>query len=153
MTKKSAAPKKRSNAGLGPLEAALGHKFTRGRLLEQALTHSSHAHEASGDVGAVDGSQEPSLDNEQLEFLGDSVLAFITSRCLFERYPHYSEGQLSKTRAHLVSARHLLQIADELALGEFLRLGRGEEQSGGRQKSALLVNSLEAIVAAVYLDG
>jgi ribonuclease-3 len=93
------------------------------------------------------------VDNEQLEFLGDAILGFVTSQELFERYPSFSEGRLSKTRAHLVSARHLIKVAKQLGLGEFLRLGRGEERSGGRQKSALLVDALEALIAAIYLDG
>src|SRR3954451_17896270 len=137
--------------GLAALEKTLGHKFARIELLEQALTHSSHAHE-SFDGAEEERRRQPSRDNEQLEFLGDSVIAFVTSRCIFERYPHFSEGQLSKTRAHLVSARHLVQIANQLNLGAYLRLGRGEERSGGRLKRALLVNTVEAVVAALYLD-
>jgi len=130
------------------LEGLLGHHFRQRELLEQALTHSSHAHEqeARGEGGA------PLRDNEQLEFLGDAVLGFVTGQALFERFPHFHEGQLSKTRAHLVSARHLVEVADGLDLGRFLRLGRGEEKSGGRSKAALLVNALEAVVAAIYLD-
>ena len=138
--------------GLAALEQTLRHKFARIELLEQALTHSSHAHE-SFDGAEQERRRQPSRDNEQLEFLGDSVLAFVTSRSIFERYPQFSEGQLSKTRAHLVSARHLVQIANDLDLGAYLRLGKGEERSGGRLKSALLVNTLEAVVAALYLDG
>ena len=126
---------------LALLEEAIGHRFTHLRLLERALTHSSHANET-----------EAPLDNEQLEFLGDAILGFVTSRFLFERFPHDSEGRLSKTRAHLVSARHLISIARELQLGDYLRLGRGEEMSGGREKPALLVDTLEAILAAIYLD-
>lgn len=131
-----------------PLEAALGHSFGRRELLEQALTHSSHAHESD----AEDTRPAPQRDNEQLEFLGDAVLGFVTSRLLFERFPSYHEGQLSKLRAHLVSARHLQQVAEQLELGRYLRLGRGEEKSGGRSKGALLVNALEALLAAMYLD-
>jgi ribonuclease-3 len=129
-------------ADLSALEAVLGHHFAQRELLERALTHSSHANEASA-----------SQDNEQLEFLGDAVLGFVTSQELFERYPSYAEGRLSKTRAHLVSARHLIKVAKQLGLGEFLRLGKGEERSGGRHKSALLVDALEALIAALYLDG
>jgi len=91
-------------------------------------------------------------DNEQLEFLGDAVLGFITSQELFLRFPHYTEGELSKLRAQLVSARHLVHTARELQLGAYLRLGRGEEKSGGRAKAALLVDALEAVVAALFLD-
>jgi ribonuclease-3 len=129
------------------LEEALGHRFRRPALLQQALTHSSHAHESENRTG--DG---PSGDNEQLEFLGDAVLGFVTSEILFQRFPQYQEGQLSKLRAHLVSAHHLAHVASDLNLGNYLRLGRGEEKSGGRSKSALLANSLEAVLAALYLD-
>lgn len=132
------------------LESLLGHKFQRAELLEQALTHSSHAHEA--EPAADDARPAPQRDNEQLEFLGDAVLAFVTSRALFQRFPGYHEGQLSKLRAHLVSARHLQLVAEQMELGKYLRLGRGEEKSGGRMKSALLVNALEALLAAMYLD-
>jgi len=80
------------------------------------------------------------------------VLGFVTSQELFQRFPQYQEGHLSKLRAHLVSARHLVRVAEELELGRYLRLGRGEEKSGGRAKQALLVNALEAVLAALYLD-
>ena len=129
------------------LEQALGHHFQRPVLLEQALTHSSHAHESEA---RAEGAALP--DNEQFEFLGDAVLGFVTSQVLFERFPAFHEGQLSKMRAHLVSARHLVRIARELDLGRYLRLGRGEERSGGRSKTALLVDALEAVLAALYLD-
>jgi ribonuclease-3 len=132
------------------LEALLRHTFARPELLEQALTHSSHAHES--EALPDDLRPAPQRDNEQLEFLGDAVLGFVTSRALFERFPGYHEGQLSKLRAHLVSARHLQQVAEQLDLGKYLRLGRGEEKSGGRSKGALLVNALEALLAALYLD-
>jgi ribonuclease III len=136
-------------ADLSPLEAALGHSFARRELLEQALTHSSHAHESE-----LLGDERPAAqrDNEQLEFLGDAVLGFVTSRALFARFPDYHEGKLSKLRAHLVSARHLQQVAERLDLGRYLSLGRGEEKSGGRRKAALLVDALEALLAALYLD-
>jgi ribonuclease-3 len=131
------------------LESVLGHRFSRRELLEQALTHSSHAHEA--EAGEVDGTDSGN-DNEQLEFLGDSVLSLVTSEALWQRYPEFQEGQLSKMRAHLVSERHLVNAAMQLGIGEFLFLGKGEEKSGGRQKPALLADALEAIVAAMYLD-
>jgi ribonuclease-3 len=146
---KKPAKKKIDASGLPALEAQLGHHFQRPELLQNAITHSSHANELAADSGS---STRP-LDNEQLEFLGDAVLGFVTSRMLFDRYPDYTEGQLSKTRAHLVSAKHLIQVARGLQLGTYLRLGRGEERSGGRSKAALLVDALEAVIAAIYLDG
>jgi ribonuclease-3 len=133
-----------------PLERAIGHRFHRPELLETALTHTSHAHELTsrGENGA-----SPVAHNEQLEFLGDAVLGLITSAELFDRFPSFQEGQLSKLRAHLVSERHLIRAANELHLGSFLLLGRGEEKSGGRAKPALLVDALEAVIGAMYLDG
>jgi ribonuclease-3 len=133
------------NEAIIALEERIEQRFRDPELLERALTHSSHAHEQeSGDSARA--------DNEQLEFLGDAVLGFVVSRLLCERFPSFHEGQLSKLRAHLVSARHLGAVAGRLELGEFLRLGRGEERSGGRSKSALRVNALEALLAALYLD-
>lgn len=133
------------------MESALGHQFQNRALFQQALTHSSYAREAESQ-SAAGGSPSLEHDNEQLEFLGDSVLAFVVSQELFRRFPEYQEGDLSKLRAHIVSARRLLRPARELKLGDYLRLGKGEERSGGRSKSALLVNALEAIIAALFLD-
>jgi len=132
------------------LEAALGYRFTRPDLLMQALTHSSQAREMESAQGA-EGRRV--ADNEQLEFLGDAVLALTTTEELFHRYPNFSEGELSKLRAHLVSERHLIRVAQQLQVGGYLRLGRGEEKSGGRNKTALLVDAFEAVLGAVYLDG
>ena len=92
-------------------------------------------------------------DNEMLEFLGDAVLGLVTSEALFHRFPEFQEGHLSKLRAHLVGQRHLLRVAEQLQIGHYMRLGRGEERSGGRNKASLLVDALEAILAALYLDG
>jgi len=92
-------------------------------------------------------------DNEQLEFLGDAILSLVTSEELFRRFPDFREGELSKLRAHVVSEKHLLQVARQLQLGDHLRLGRGEEKSGGRAKTALLADAVEAVLAAIYLDG
>ena len=127
------------------LERALGHSFKDKRLLERALTHKSRVYEKS-----VDG--QPSTDNEQLEFLGDSILGFVMSDCLVRRYASSPEGRLSKLKAHLVSAARLHEVAQDLKLGEFLLLGRGEEMSGGREKKALLSDAVEALIAALYLD-
>ena len=137
------------NNDLTALQAALGHKFRRPELLERALTHSSRAHEdakAAGQEGAE------KFDNEQFEFLGDAVLGLVVSHLLFERFPSCHEGQLSKLKAHLVSARHLVDVGVRMNLGQHLRLGRGEERSGGRTKSTLLSDAIEAVIAALYLD-
>jgi ribonuclease III len=129
------------------LEVRLKYRFTNPELLRCALTHSSLASEARGNgSGTV-------CDNEQLEFLGDSVLGMVVSDVLFRRFPEYTEGELSTLKAGLVSAAHLYGVARRLELGEHLELGRGEEMSGGRNKKTLLVDALEAIIAAIYLDG
>ena len=96
---------------------------------------------------------EADQDNEQLEFLGDAVLGLIAAESLFRSFPDLNEGNLTRLRAHLVSRKHLGQVAARLSLGAFLRLGRGEERSGGRQKAVLLANAMEAVIAALYLDG
>jgi ribonuclease-3 len=127
---------------LNALEAKLGHDFSNRALLDQALTHSSHARENQGH----------GPDNEQMEFVGDAVLGLVTSLELFRRFPDYREGQLSKLKAHLVSTEHLVRAAKRLGIGQYLRLGRGEERSGGRTKATLLADALEAILAALYLD-
>jgi len=133
------------------LETALGYHFRRRSVIEQAITHSSQAREAESQHA---GDYKYKVrDNEQLEFLGDAVLALVTSEELFSRFPHFREGELSKLRAHLVSERHLIRVAQQVELGHYLRLGRGEEKSGGRSKTALLVDALEAVLAAIYLDG
>lgn len=136
---------------IAALEALLDHHFQRPELLDQALTHSSQARELEALQPAKPGVRLG--DNEQLEFLGDAVLALVTGEELFRRFPSFREGELSKLRAHLVSERHLVQVAHALSLGSYLRLGRGEEKSGGRSKTALLVDALEAVLAALYLDG
>lgn len=124
------------------LELAAGHRFGRPALAECALTHRS--------VRASDASAG---SNEQLEFLGDSVLGLVLSDYLFRQFPGWGEGQLSKTRARLASTRSLCEASRRLGLGRFLRLGPGEEKTGGREKRTLLANVYEALVAAVYLDG
>jgi ribonuclease III len=131
------------------LEESLGYRFQRRNLIEQALTHSSQARETQ----ATGASVGMGGDNELLEFLGDAVLGLVTSEALFHRFPTFREGQLSKLRAHLVGQRHLLRVAEQLHIGDYMRLGRGEEKSGGRNKASLLVDALEAILAALYLDG
>jgi ribonuclease-3 len=129
------------------LETRMQYRFINPELLRRALTHSSFAHEASAASGS------PLEDNEQLEFLGDSVLGFLTAEALVARHPEFHEGELSRRKAHLVSAAHLHGIARRLDLGTHLEVGRSEEMSGGRSKKTLLVDALEAIIAAIFLDG
>jgi ribonuclease-3 len=127
------------------LEGILGYTFRNPALLRQALTHRSILSEApEGDKAR---------NNEQLEFLGDAILGFIASDFLLERHPDLPEGDLSKLKARFVSAGTLHRVAAGLGLGSHLILGRGEELSGGREKRALLADALEAIIAAIYLDG
>ncbi|MCU1225755.1 MAG: ribonuclease [Edaphobacter sp.] len=125
-----------------------GHRFRQPDLLTWALTHRSLAYETSPET-----LPDPCSDNEQLEFVGDAVLGLVVAESLFRRFPGSREGELTRLRASLVSRRHLGQVAARIDLGACLRLGRGEEQSGGRQKPALLANALEAVIAALYLDG
>ena len=130
-------------------EERLGRKFRNPELLHRALTHSS----AVPELRAADpGSNALAENNEQLEFLGDAVLDLLASEYLLEKFPKWSEGQLSKSRARLVNAQALELAARRLRLGEHLRLGRGEEKTGGRDKPTLLADAFEAVVAAIYLD-
>src|SRR5499425_1475029 len=124
------------------LEADLGYTFKDTRLLTQALTHSSHANERS----------TGERDNEQLEFLGDSVLGFLVSDYLFRAHPNLTEGQLSRLKGFFVSSANLVKYAERVHLGNYLQLGRGEEKTGGRMKQALLVDALEALLGGVCLD-
>jgi ribonuclease-3 len=134
-------------AELASLESKIGHHFSNPELLRRAVTHSSLANEIRN------GPTTPLSDNEQLEFLGDSVLGFLIAEALVARFPGYREGDLSRLKAHLVSAAHLHGVSRRLDLGIYLELGRSEEMSGGRTKKTLLVDALEALIAAVYLDG
>lgn len=136
--------------GAALLEVHLGHHFTKHELLERALTHSSLLPELRGEN--PDGPPTPLQNNERLEFLGDSVLQLLASEYLLEAFPDWTEGQLSKSRARIVNAHSLHNAARRLQLGEHLRLGRGEEKTGGREKPAILADAFEAVVAAVYLD-
>jgi ribonuclease-3 len=124
------------------LEELLGYRFVRRELLERALTHRSFANESKSGTG----------DNEKLEFLGDAVLDLVVGHHLMDAFPALSEGELSVTRAQVVSEAGLSEVAAELGLGEFLRLGKGEERTGGRSKPSLLADAFEAVVAAVFLD-
>jgi ribonuclease-3 len=133
-------------AELAVLESELGYTFRNRELLIRALTHKSRIYEKNT-PGVTQA------DNEQLEFLGDSILGFVISEHLVLRYPTHPEGKLSKLKAHLVSAAWLYECAQRLRLGDYLLLGRGEEMSGGREKRALLADALEAVIAVLYLEG
>jgi ribonuclease III len=138
------------------VQARLDYVFRDRTLLERALTHKSHVHERPAGSSIAPDSKAPETtprDNEQLEFLGDSILGFLVSESLVRRFPDSLEGRLSKLKAHLVSEERLHEVAKELELGNFLLLGRGEEMSGGRGKRALLADAVEALIAALYLDG
>ena len=128
-----------------------GHVFASPALLEMALTHSSLLHEdpSRRDPDAI----APAPDNEQLEFLGDAVLSLVVAEALFRNFPAAREGDLTRLRASVVSSKYLSGVATRLRLGQHLRLGRGEDRSGGRRKPALLADALEAVIAALYLDG
>lgn len=134
------------------LEERLGYRFAKAELLERALTHSSAIPELRAAHPADAAPSTIPQDNEQLEFLGDAVLDMLASDYLLAAFPDWSEGQLSKSRARIVNARALELAARRLHLGEFLRLGRGEEKTGGRDKPALLADAFEAVIAAIYLD-
>ena len=126
------------------LQRGIEYRFRDRGLLEHAMTHTSKANEdVSGGVA----------DNESLEFLGDAVLGFIVADLLFREFPQFNEGQKSKIKAALVSTATLARLAERLALGDHLLLGRGEEKTGGRRKQALLADGYEALIAAIYLDG
>ena len=126
------------------LQQAIGYRFRDRGLIEHAMTHTSRANEdVSGGV----------VDNESMEFLGDAVIGFVIADLLFRECPGWNEGQKSKTKATLVSTAALARRAERLNLGEHMLLGRGEEKTGGRRKQALLADSYEALIAAIYLDG
>ena len=144
-TRHKKAARSKANGAPAPL---FGHRFRQPELLTWALTHRSLAYETK-----PDSLPDPASDNEQLEFVGDAVLGLAVAESLFRRFPSSREGELTRLRASLVSRRHLGEVAATIDLGAHLRLGRGEEQSGGRRKPALLANALEAVIAALYLDG
>ena len=126
------------------LEKSLGYQFHDPALLEEALRHSSYANEHRGDNV---------FSNERLEFLGDSVLGFVTAEYLFAKHPTAPEGELTRIRALLVCEDSLHEVAQRLKLGEYLKLGHGEESCGGRTRPSILADATEAVFAAVYLDG
>lgn len=126
------------------LEKLLNYKFDDPALLDEALRHRSYVNEQNDTLLS---------DNEKLEFLGDAVINLAVGHLLMIKYPHFKEGDLSRTRASLVNENQLAEIARQIKLGNFIKLGKGEKQSRGQEKDSILADALEALVAAVYLDG
>lgn len=126
------------------LERALGYEYRDRELLRMALSHTSYANEIYKDAFQ---------SYERLEFLGDSILGFVTADYLYHKFPHKLEGELSRIRAELVCEKNLALVAEKLSLGDYLLLGNGEEQTGGRQRASITSDVVEALIAAAYLDG
>ncbi|MBQ6847479.1 MAG: ribonuclease III [Clostridia bacterium] len=125
------------------LQEKLMYSFKNEKLLINALTHSSYANEARDGISS----------NERLEFLGDSVLSIVVSEYIYKTFKKLPEGELTKLRASLVCEKSLCQFSRELELGKYLRLGKGEEKGGGRERDSILADAFEAVLAAIYLDG
>lgn len=160
-----------AGVGLAGLEKTLGYQFSTPSLLELALTHRSHPYEARAEADPAltptvrngrpmdvqiprprETRNTPGTDNEQLEFLGDAVLGLAVTELLFQQFPKQSEGELTRMRASLVSRQRMAGLGAELGLADHLRVGRSAEQNGVRRKPALLANTAEAVLAAIYLD-
>ncbi len=125
------------------LEQKINYTFKDKKLLENALTHSSYAHET----------RHPEMCNERLEFLGDSVLSVVVSDFLYKSFPKLPEGKLTRIRASAVCEKALSEFSRKIGLGDFLLLSHGEERTGGRDRSSIIADALEALIAAIYLDG
>ena len=125
------------------LEESIHYRFNNKKLLTEALSHSSYANE----------NKRNRRSNERLEFLGDSVLSIVVSQYLFEHFSHLPEGELTKIRASLVCEKSLHVFAKQIDLGKYLLLGKGEENTGGRERASILADAFEALIAAIYLDG
>ncbi len=135
--------KRKKKSVVSELERELRYPFRRKELLLQALTHSSFAYESA----------EKSRDNELMEFLGDSVVGLIAAAFFYESYPEVTEGDLSKLKSSATSTIALAEFARQIGLDRFMRVGRGEEKSGGRKKESILAGTFEAVVGAIFLDG
>ena len=132
---------------LEQLQNKINYSFQNEQYLQNAMTHSSYAHEMNSRSGS-----ESVVYNERLEFLGDSVLSIIVSEYLFTHFSDYPEGELTKMRADVVCERALSKYADKIELGKYLCLGHGEEKNGGRTRKSILADAFEALLAAMYLD-
>ena len=126
---------------INKVEESIGYKFKNKDLLINALTHTSYAHENNKE------------SNEKLEFLGDSILEFVSSKYIYNKYPNLQEGEMTKVRATVVCEESLYKIAKSHGFGDFLFLGRSEVKTGGKNRPAILADSVEAVIAAIYLDG
>ena len=130
-------------AALKEFQEKIGYNFKNEALLKQALTHSSYAHEQ----------RKKNSDNERLEFLGDAVLEIVSSEFLYLNYPDKPEGELTKLRASIVCEPTLAMCTNQINLGDYLFLGKGEDMTGGRMRKSILSDALEAVIGAIYLDG
>ena len=128
--------------GIAEFEAVIGYEFKDKELIRTALTHSSYANE-----------NKMPYNNERLEFLGDSVLGFVTAEYLFTEFKSRPEGELTKLRAAVVCEKSLFKFAEKIALGEHIFMGKGEEHSGGRNRPSIVSDAFEAVIAAMYIDG
>jgi ribonuclease-3 len=133
---------KRLNA-LAKLQKNIGIFFDNAEILNRAFIHPSYAHEQA---------TSPQENNQRLEFLGDAVLELVVTHYLYDKYPELTEGQMTKIRALVVCEPSLARVANELSLGEFLILGKGEENTGGREKSSILADTFEALIGAIYIE-
>ena len=133
----------------GELEGVLGYRFGRGELLRLAMTHRSYVYDGAGNTGTGQAGE----DNEQLEFVGDAVLGLLVAEALYRRFPEMREGELTRLRASVVSRKFLGTVGARLGLGKWLRLGHTAEKNDGRRNETLFANAMEALIAAVYLDG
>ncbi len=141
-TGKSSKKKKSRYRQLDSFQKRIKVKFSSKSLLNRALTHRSYVNEAGAQV----------MDNERLEFLGDSVLALVVNEYLFKRFEEYPEGDLAKIKSAVVSETTLAKVSSDIRLGDYILMGRGEEQSGGRERGSIQANTLEAVIGAIYLD-
>ena len=155
MKKRSQPSQPSTLATPAELEQILGHTFARPELLTLALTHRSFVYDAANTPGArtSEALADPTRDNEQLEFVGDAALGLLAAEGLYRRFPTCREGELTRLRASIVSRKYLGAVGDRLDLGRWLRLGLTAENNGSRQSAALFANAVEAIIAALYLDG
>ena len=128
---------------MSEFEKVIGYEFKDKKILEKALTHSSYANENHAPLG----------DNERLEFLGDSVLGFVTAEYLYSNHENFPEGELTKLRSYAVCEKSLFEFAKEIGLGDRINLSNGEERTGGRTRPSVLSDAFEALIAAIYLDG